>query len=423
MGGELPNQLGGSPRRLPLRQSRYRLIHHQSHHPLVDPEATLPTLERSGDEVSGFRTQGDEPVAPLTVQVPCGVCVVVFGGSAVDHGFAFQPPPLPPRRLPPQVMTEPGELGVDAPLHLPGALRERGEHLRVDTVDPEDAGVGRDALGRTGRFEAVSCPPAPSPHRDRRVGDRTRVRPLLGSTEDPRAASDHDAGPPRRSARRPTWGHLEGRAGLHCTEGWAAPVLAFRQQVWMPAVEAAGLGHLRIHDLRATAASLMISSGANVKAVQRQLGHASAAMTLDLYGHLYEDDLDALSEALDRRFAAATAPPGTRSQRASSDSPAPLSRPERAPSAPRARPGGFYDGRFARRTYLHNPCVSKGFAEADGNRTRQGAFAPSTVLKTAGPTRHPDASAGQRTWNLGRADRIGVTWREPQQGSAWLTRN
>jgi len=54
-------------------------------------------------------------------------------------------------------------------------------------------------------------------------------------------------------------------------------------------------------------------------------------MTLDLYGHLYEDDLDALSEALDRRFAAATAPPQTRPERGSSDSPAPLSRPERAP--------------------------------------------------------------------------------------------
>ena len=105
----------------------------------------------------------------------------------------------------------------------------------------------------------------------------------------------------------------------------------FRRSVWVPAVEAAGLGQLRIHDLRGTAASLMISTGANIKAVQRQLGHASAAMTLDLYGHLYEDDLDALSEALDRRFAAATSSPEIRSERASSDSPAPLSRPERAP--------------------------------------------------------------------------------------------
>jgi integrase len=105
----------------------------------------------------------------------------------------------------------------------------------------------------------------------------------------------------------------------------------FRQTVWKPAIKAADLGQLRIHDLRGTAASLMISSGANIKAVQRQLGHASAAMTLDLYGHLYEDDLDALSEAMDRRYITAATPPQTRSQQGSSDSPAPLSRPQRAP--------------------------------------------------------------------------------------------
>ena len=105
----------------------------------------------------------------------------------------------------------------------------------------------------------------------------------------------------------------------------------FRQSVWIPAIEAAGLEHLRIHDLRGTAASLMISSGANIKAVQRQLGHASASMTLDLYGHLYEEDLDALSEALDRRFSAATAPPAERASHAMAGSPAPPARPQRAP--------------------------------------------------------------------------------------------
>ncbi|PKQ36527.1 MAG: site-specific integrase [Actinobacteria bacterium HGW-Actinobacteria-11] len=54
------------------------------------------------------------------------------------------------------------------------------------------------------------------------------------------------------------------------------------------------------HDLRHTAASLAISAGANVKAVQRMLGHASAAMTLDVYGELFDDDLDDVAEALDR---------------------------------------------------------------------------------------------------------------------------
>lgn len=53
------------------------------------------------------------------------------------------------------------------------------------------------------------------------------------------------------------------------------------------------------HDLRHAAASLAISARANVKAVQRMLGHASAAMTLDTYADLFDDDLDAVSAALD----------------------------------------------------------------------------------------------------------------------------
>ncbi|WP_308125306.1 tyrosine-type recombinase/integrase [Rhodococcoides corynebacterioides] len=53
------------------------------------------------------------------------------------------------------------------------------------------------------------------------------------------------------------------------------------------------------HDLRHTAASLAISAGANVKAVQRMLGHAKASMTLDTYADLFPDDLEAVASALD----------------------------------------------------------------------------------------------------------------------------
>lgn len=53
------------------------------------------------------------------------------------------------------------------------------------------------------------------------------------------------------------------------------------------------------HELRHTAASLAVSSGANVKAVQRMLGHASAAMTLDVYADLFDSDLDAVADRLD----------------------------------------------------------------------------------------------------------------------------
>jgi integrase len=57
--------------------------------------------------------------------------------------------------------------------------------------------------------------------------------------------------------------------------------------------------------LRHTCASLAISAGANVKVVQRMLGHATAAMTLDLYGHLLSDDLAGVAAALGKAMAAA----------------------------------------------------------------------------------------------------------------------
>jgi hypothetical protein len=78
-----------------------------------------------------------------------------------------------------------------------------------------------------------------------------------------------------------------------------------------PALRRAGLPEgLRFHDLRHTAASLMIASGANVKVVQRQLGHASAAMTLDTYAGLFPEDLDAVADRLDHLHAAAASETG-----------------------------------------------------------------------------------------------------------------
>ena len=75
----------------------------------------------------------------------------------------------------------------------------------------------------------------------------------------------------------------------HPVSGWFAK-----------AVVAAGVPRVTPHDLRHTAASLAVSAGANVKAVQRMLGHASAAMTLDLYADLFDDDLEAVATALDQ---------------------------------------------------------------------------------------------------------------------------
>jgi integrase len=60
---------------------------------------------------------------------------------------------------------------------------------------------------------------------------------------------------------------------------------------WLDAKASAGLPGVRVHDLRHTAASLWLAAGADPKVVQRVLGHATAAMTMDLYGHLVDANL------------------------------------------------------------------------------------------------------------------------------------
>jgi integrase len=54
----------------------------------------------------------------------------------------------------------------------------------------------------------------------------------------------------------------------------------------------------KLHELRHTAASLAIQAGANIKALQNMLGHESAGLTLDRYGHLYGSDVEAVGVAI-----------------------------------------------------------------------------------------------------------------------------
>lgn len=63
----------------------------------------------------------------------------------------------------------------------------------------------------------------------------------------------------------------------------------------------AEIERLTPHDLRHTAASLAVSAGANVKVLQGILGHKSAAMTLDTYADLFDDDLDNVASLLNTR--------------------------------------------------------------------------------------------------------------------------
>jgi integrase len=68
------------------------------------------------------------------------------------------------------------------------------------------------------------------------------------------------------------------------------------------AVKRAGVQPITPHDLRHTCASLAVSAGVNVLALQRMLGHASAKVTMDTYADLFDGDLDAVAATLHARY-------------------------------------------------------------------------------------------------------------------------
>jgi integrase len=73
---------------------------------------------------------------------------------------------------------------------------------------------------------------------------------------------------------------------------------------WKTALKAAGVPNMVMYDLRHTAASIAVSAGGSVLAVQRMLGHKRASMTLDVYADLFDDDLELLLGRIDAMTAA-----------------------------------------------------------------------------------------------------------------------
>jgi integrase len=75
---------------------------------------------------------------------------------------------------------------------------------------------------------------------------------------------------------------------------------------WHAALKRAGVDQLlRLHDLRHAYASALIHAGESVKVVQTRMGHASAVVTLDVYGHMWPDSDDRTRAAVDAYLGAA----------------------------------------------------------------------------------------------------------------------
>jgi integrase len=91
-----------------------------------------------------------------------------------------------------------------------------------------------------------------------------------------------------------------GRSG-HCLAARLATVLEnWKRAVnWQAAIATVGRERLRVHDLRHTYASLSRRAGADLRLLQKAMGHASITVTAHTYADLFDDELDNIAAALD----------------------------------------------------------------------------------------------------------------------------
>lgn len=161
--------------------------------------------------------------------------------------------------------------------------------LRVDDVDLDRARLTvRDAVVVVNGRKVDQARVKTATSQDRVVPLVPELVPLLRAQIDGKARGDRVfTGPRGASVNRANYSRRE-----------------FRD-----AAAAIGRPQLRPHDLRHTAVSLAIASGASVKAVQAIAGHKYASMTLDVYSHLFAGDLDAVARRLDEHITAARSEP------------------------------------------------------------------------------------------------------------------
>jgi len=73
-------------------------------------------------------------------------------------------------------------------------------------------------------------------------------------------------------------------------------------KLFKSALRQAGLPEIRFHDLRHTAATLMLLQGVHPKVVQERLGHSTIGMTLDIYSHVLPSMQEDVADKMDEMF-------------------------------------------------------------------------------------------------------------------------
>lgn len=91
-------------------------------------------------------------------------------------------------------------------------------------------------------------------------------------------------------------------------EGGPLRRTTFRTRVFQPAVRRAELDGITFHELRHTAAGLMIEMGAHIEAIKQRLGHSSIRVTSDCYGSLLPTVDESITAGFDARFGSTYGP-------------------------------------------------------------------------------------------------------------------
>jgi integrase len=136
-------------------------------------------------------------------------------------------------------------------------------------------------LQRTYGKEATCTLAAPKTKQSRRQITLTRAARDALNAHRARQAQE-------RLALGPAW---DGTLELVFTDPTGRPLnqIQLTRAAFYPLLQRAGLPHIRFHDLRHTAATLLLGRGINPKIVSEMLGHATISITLDIYSHVLPD--------------------------------------------------------------------------------------------------------------------------------------
>lgn len=74
------------------------------------------------------------------------------------------------------------------------------------------------------------------------------------------------------------------------------------RRLFLAALRDAGLPHMRLHDLRHSAATILLVKGVHPKVVQELLGHSTISMTMDVYSHVLPSMQQAVTEKMNDAF-------------------------------------------------------------------------------------------------------------------------